>query len=322
MADSCKTYLIPAVALLIATTSSCIFEKEPFCPEDGVEFTIVNDWINSPDAAPEGMAYLFFRTDVSAPWRFDFPGREAGKVSLQPGDYRFVMYNDDTSGIIFTASPEGMPFATTAADSIRIDGRSIEARKSPDMMWNCSIADVRVDFDGIEYSSDSNNAAVLTRCDKNRYTLLTYPRQITPVYTVRVLHVENLHGVAAMKGTISGMASGINLYGGTTSADAVSVAFVLRIARDSTVTAGFNTFGLPSSGAVTNELHLYFMLSDARIEDRSYDVTAMVAAASDPMHVEIVIDSIRLPYAPPFTEGGGFSPMVEGWTTVEVNYEI
>lgn len=320
MADSCKTYLIPALALLMATTSSCIFEKEPFCPEDGVEFAIVNDWINSPDAAPEGMAYLFFRTDVSAPWRFDFPGREAGKVALQPGDYKFVMYNDDTSGIIFTASPEGMPFATTATDSIRIDGRRIEARKSPDMMWGCSIAEVKVDFDGIEYSSDST--AVLTRCDKNRYTLVTHPRQITPVYTVRVLHVENLQGVAAMKGLISGMASGINLYGEAPSADAVAVAFVPRIAPNSTVIAGFNTFGLPSSGAVTNELHLYFMLSDARIEDRSYDVTATVAAASDPMHVEIVIDSIRLPYAPPFTEGGGFSPMVEGWTTVEVNYEI
>lgn len=139
MAGFSKTYLISSVSVFLATASSCIYESSPLCPEEKVEITICNDWIGAPEATPEGMAYLFFRDGLASPWRFDFPGREAGKVSLSAGDYRFVMFNDDTSDIVFDKDSDGIPLATTHADKGYTEGIAENVRQAPDMMWSAAI---------------------------------------------------------------------------------------------------------------------------------------------------------------------------------------
>ncbi len=315
MADFSRTYLIIVLAVFMVVIPSCIYDKTPLCQDEKVEFAIVNDWKDSPNAAPEGMAYLFYREGVSSPWRFDFPGRDAGTVALEPGEYKFVMYNDDTSDVIFETGDGCMPFVTTVAGHIRIESRDIEIYESPDMMWSGFIGEVKVSHDGVEYTLCDSMAG-----SQGSYTIVTTPRQITPVYTVRALHVDNLQGVVRMKGILSGMALGIELYGQNESEKAVDVSFAPCITSDSILISKFNTFGLPSNYDSVNELRLYFLLSDGRVVGKVYDVTNTIITAPDPMNVEITLDSISLPYAPSASEGGAFDPTVAGWTTIVVNY--
>lgn len=307
-------FLFAVASIFMAALCSCIYEDAPPCDLDEVDIFIENDWEYARGAAPEGMAYMFFRTGISSPWRFDFPGIDAGKVSLPPGEYGFVMFNDDTSDIVFKTMAGGMPFVTTSSEKINFDDHDIEVFETPDMMWSASVREVCVGSEGVEYSSGDTVAG-----GKGSYLLKTMPRQITPEYIVKVLHVDNLQGVAAMKGLISGMADGINLYEEISSENEAKLCFSPHIAPDSTVVAGFNTFGLPFHRKISNELRLYFLLSDSRLVCHTFDVTDRVVSSPDPMHVEIVIDSIYLPFAPPPSTPGAFDPTVAGWTTVIVN---
>lgn len=310
-----KARLVAAVAVLTAAVSSCIYDETPDCPDEKVEITILNDWKDAPAANPEGMAYLFYRVGVSSPWRFDFPGVEAGKVALEPGEYEFVMYNDDTSDIVFDTDQNGLPFVTTGNSTIRLNDDEIDLHEPPDMMWSDYVCRVSIRPEGVEYTSGDSVVGA-----PGNYVIVTDPRQITPTYTVRVHHVVNLQGVAAMKGWISGMSLGMELYERIESETSVRVSFAPRITTDSMVIATFNTFGLPFHHKALNELRLFFLLSDGTTVERKYDVTPTVMSAPDPLNVEIVIDSISLPYAPAPIEGGAFDPTVVGWETIFVNY--
>lgn len=314
MTRSSRRFLFPAATVILSVCSSCIYEDMPPCEAGDVDITIENDWRNAPDAGPEGMAYMFFLKGTDHVWRFDFPGRNAGKVTLPTGDYGFVMFNDDTSDIIFKKADDGTPFVTTAIKKMELDDRTVDTYEAPDMMWATSISDVKVNEEGVEYTYGGSIAG-----GRGSYLIKTLPRQITPTFLVKVLHVNNLQGVSAMKGILSGMASGINLYDGTHSETEADVFFTPLAEPDSTIDASFNTFGYPFHHKISNELRLYFILSDKRLVRRTYDVTDRILSAPDPMRVEIVIDSISLPYAPPPSVPGAFDPSVAGWTTVIVN---
>ena len=316
MSHSSKRLLFPAVALLAAASSSCIYDDLPPCDDGKIEITIVNDWRFAPEADPEGMAYIFCREGIVSPWRFDFPGRDAGKVALPAGDYRLILYNDDTSDILFKTLEGGIPFVTTSSEKMTIDDRIIYPLEAPDMMWGTAVSNLRISADGVEYTSPDSVSVT-----DERFVIRTFPRQLTPCYTVKVIHVDNLQGVAAMMGIISGMSSGIDLSDDTPLETEAEISFTPHTEPDSALDAEFHTFGRPSGHEVTNTLRLYFRLSDGRILCRSFDVTDAVTGAPDPMNVKIVIDSISLPYTPPPSSPGAFDPNVAGWTTVIVNIE-
>lgn len=314
MSHSSKRLLFPAVALLAAASLSCIYDDLPPCDDGKIEITIVNDWRFAPEAAPEGMAYIFFREDIDSPWRFDFPGRDAGKVALPAGDYRLILYNDDTSDILFKTLEGGIPVVTTSSEKMKIDDRIIYPLQAPDMMWGTTVSNLRISAGGVEYTSPDSVSVT-----DERFIIRTFPRQLTPDYTVKVIHIDNLQGVAAMIGILSGMSSGIDLSDDAPLETEAEIAFTPHAEPDSTLDAEFHTFGRPSRHDVTNELRFYFRLSDGRILCRSFDVTEAISRAPDPMNVQIVIDSISLPFAPPPSSPGAFDPNVAGWTTVIVN---
>jgi len=285
-----------------------------------VEFTIVNDWENVSDANPEGMAYMFYKKGENKPWRFDFPGKYAGKVSLDVGEYGFVMFNDDTSHVVFENGREGMPFATTRKVEKAFDSLAEDLHESPDMMWSNSIRKIFLKYERLEYTSTSDFFDDNLIINHARY-LVTDPRRIIPSYTVKLLNVSNISGVVASKGVITGMASGINLYGGHRSSKSVSVPFDMEIMPDSALVGRFLAFGLPDGRDVKNEIRLYFLLSDGRNLCYIFDRTEEVRVAPDSMNVVLTVDTVPLPYAPPAINGGAFDPSVTGWITIVVNYE-
>lgn len=281
---------------------------------DGI--MILNDWNYASDASPEGMAYLFFPDGDVEPWRFDFPGRTAGKVKLPNGDYRFVMFNDDTSQIKFVIDSAGGMYASaevctlnTVVDVVDYDGQPV--KKAPDKLWCYSVEHVSIRCCYLEYGN------------KKKYDncLITYPRQVTPSYSLKINHVENLHGVAWMAGAITGQSDKIDLNDYSHDGPLVTVPFGIDLQPDSTLTSDFLTYGTPSGIESDSKIVLFFMMSDGEMVKISANVTDQIRNSLDPMDIKLVIDSIQLPWAPPIEiGGGGFVPTVNGWVDVVIDY--
>lgn len=315
-----RLYLSLLAAALALSETSCIYDGLEPCEDEKAEFTIINDWNAAPEADPEGMAYLFYPENSIEPWRFDFPGKEAGKIHLPEGRYSFIMFNDDTSSIEFIDGDHGSLSATTKEVTIGFDAQVGELRSSPDMMWADASKLVKLDINSVEYTTSEYDKR--TELIHNSDMLMTiHPRQIIACYTLYINHIENLSGVACMKGLMSGLSSGINLNTNTRSEKTISVPFDLTRSSDSALTAKFLTFGIPelpvSNG---NNIIIFFKLSDGNIIKYEFDKTEDIRNADDPLNVKLYIDSISLPYAPPIEGDSGFAPIVTGWTTVIVNY--
>ena len=92
-----RAYLLFLASALALPETSCIFDDLEPCEDANIGFSITNNWGTDTSASPEGMAYLFFYDSGCEPWRFDFPGKEAGRISLPEGSYSFIMFNDDTA---------------------------------------------------------------------------------------------------------------------------------------------------------------------------------------------------------------------------------
>lgn len=315
-----RAYLLFLASALALPETSCIFNDLEPCEDANIGFSITNNWGTDTSADPEGMAYLFFYDSGCEPWRFDFPGKEAGRISLPEGSYSFIMFNDDTASIDFVSDENEHIFATTKNVTIGFDPHIGELRASPDMMWADASILVKLDPNCLEYTTSeyAKKIDLIHNADMN---MITNPQQIVARYTLLINHIENLSGVACMKGLLSGMSSGINLNTNTHSEKAVSIPFDLSVAADSAVCSEFLTFGLPGSPASEpNDILLFFKLSDGNIIKYDFDKTEEIRNASDPLNVKLTIDSIHLPYAPPIEGNSGFAPSVAGWTTVVVNY--
>lgn len=317
-----RLYLPLLTAALALPETSCIYDDLEPCEDEKAEFTIINDWNAAPEADPEGMAYLFYPENSIEPWRFDFPGREAGKVRLPEGRYSFIMFNDDTSSIEFIDGDHGSLSATTKEVTIGFDPNVGEIRATPDMMWADASRTVQLGINSLTYAS-SEYAGDIEIIQSPNMRMITHPVQIVSRYTLCVKHIENISGSVCAKGLLTGMSSGINLRDNTHSEERVSLPFDLTLSADSSLNAEILTFGIPrhtDSTDFKSSILLFFKLSDGNTVKYEFDRTGEILSAPDPLNVKLTIDSINLPYAPPIEGNSGFAPSVAGWTTVIVNY--
>lgn len=324
-------------SILIAATSGmamngCIYDDLKPCLGEEVDITIVNDWALAPDANPEGIAYTFYIDGVKDHWRFDFPGREAGKVILPTGDYRFLMYNDDTSGVRFESGDDGTMVATSrpghileglpgwsASDTITYTREKVLI--CPDMMWSGSYSDVIVTYDQLTYS-DSTATYTSRLSESNPMQLVTKPRQIVATYSYDIINVENLSGVKRMCAAMSGLAASLCVNNGLRSSQPVTLPVKAVKSSDSSIFGKFFTFGLPRAARAPNLLYLFVWLTDGRQYVYEFDVTEQVVKAPDHLNVHVVVDSLSLPESIPGESVGTFDPSVDGWTHVVVNFVV
>ena len=328
-------FVLPLLAAM--AVSSCIYEDLPPCEETGSALTIVNDWNFAPSANPEGMAYLFYADGGTDPWRFDFPGRDAGKVPLPEGNYRFVMFNDDTSAVRFRLDGNGDLEAYCRAGSITeglrgfpVDSDVVYDKEPveicPDMMWACGTGYVNLTAGGLDYDSFHNTGAEpAQRIYDSEKVLTTLPRQIIARYSYEILNVENLDGVRCMCCAMSGLASSIRLCDAMRSSSAVTLPFQASAHDNNAITGKFFTYGLPQPHDPTlspNILMLMVWLKDGRRIEYDFDVTSQVTDADNPLDVHIRLAGLKLPEVEGGTEvPGTFDPTVDGWTQIEVNIE-
>lgn len=310
--------------------SACIYEGEDRCP-DKIPFTIAPDWSEAPNASPEGMAYIFFPADGSPLWRFDFPGRAGGQVSMNAGDYCFLSYNDDTYNIIFRGDNRYYTCEayTPAADLLggipaSLWGRQLPDSKdekvveSPDMLWGCAYCNFSLQFDGVRYNPSPVDAGDTETEFSPEAVLTALQRPLTAHYSYRIENVENLSGVKSMSAALSGMAGSMFLASRKQSSYPSTIS-VKASAGDATTIAGtFNTFGIPPKPSAGNILRLFVVIKDNRRFCYEFDVTDQIRSAPDPMNVSLLLRGLTLEI-PEDDDGTGFDVNVDGWTTVIVN---
>lgn len=292
-----RIYRIHLACILACCIASCGFVYD--YPEDcgDMSLTIVNDWSAAPDANPEGMAYVFFGYCDAHPWRFDFPGTDAGEVMLPEGQYSFASFNDDTYHIRIDGDSYSTLRASTWPASLpEGDGRGEKVVECPDMLWGTS------------------EAAVSTF----KEVLTAYQRQITPRYKLRIEEVENLDGVRSVSGALSGMAESYLFSAGRADSGPSTMVFDAGAVGENTIEGEFCTFGLLEKTDVPNILFLFVTLIDGRRFEFHFDVSGQIRKAPDPMSVLIVLRGLTLEKVEPGSHGG-FEVEVDGWITEDIN---
>lgn len=310
--------------------TSCIYDSECPCP-DKISFTIAPDWAAAPDASPEGMAYIFFPTDGSEMWRFDFPGRSGGNVSMLHAAYRFLSYNDDTYNVLFrgeksydtyeayTPATELLAGIPTSEWGNRLpqsrDGRVV---MSPDMMWGCAYCSFSLEYDGVRYNTSSVSPKDGEDVFSPKRILSAAQRPVTAHYTYRIENVANLSGVKSISAALSGMAGSMYLASGLPGTYPSTISVKASAADSTTITGSFYTFGIPQAPEADNVLSLFVIIKDGRRFCYEFNVTSQIRSARDPMNVNIVLRGLTLEI-PDNDDGTGFEVNVDGWETVIVN---
>lgn len=322
-----------SLLLLPVMISSCIYDDLPVCDEI-MQLTIVNTWENAPQAAPEGMAYLFFPNGSIEPWRFDFPGRDAGTVNLPEGIYRFVMFNDDTAAIKFRVDDNGELEAYCREGNIleglkggigkeHVDYSREKVEICPDMMWSEGYPYVNLAYDKVTYDIPTSHAQNRRIIDYDK-VMRTYPARIIARYTYEIVDVANTGGIRRMCAAMSGLASSITLNDGNRSPHAVTLPFAASKQGDNAITGKFLTFGLPAPHNPTaspNILYLFIWLTDGKRVEYQFDVTGQVTSAPNPLEVHIKLSGLNLPEVDDEPVPGIFDPTVDGWEKIVINFE-
>lgn len=326
----CSLLLVVVSLVIGASASSCTFHDDVYCP-DRLPFMIENDWRACPDASPEGMAYIFFPYDGSEPWRFDFPGLDAGKVRIAIGRYKFLSYNDDTYNVLFrdNSGYEGYEAYTSekelAASIPRAErgdsppqGNSERVVGCPDMMWGCAYHDFSLQYDGVRYTPFATVRDDSVEVYTPDFVLTAVQRPLTAHYMFRIEDIENLSGVKSMSAALSGMAGAMLLASGEKRAYPSTLSFKASVLDSTTVGGEFHTFGIPAGSSADNILYLFVVIKDGRRFCYKFDVTDQVRLAPDPMNVCLIVRGLTLEI--PGTGGDtGFNVVVDGWETVIVN---
>ena len=317
---------IYAAAVTACLFSSCIYDYDN-CPER-IAFTIVNDWSGCSYANPDGMAYIFFSNSDGDPWRYDFPGMEAGKISLPEGNYSFISYNDDTSGVYFKENRGYGGYTAYCRECDLFDGLadSKPARSSadepvvrcPSMMWGCAYWSFDLTFGMLSYIPHGTPDSDVAQVSPPEMRLIAHQKPLVAHYTCDIQDVTNLGGVSRLRASMSGMSDSLNLTSGHRSALRSTLPFAARATDSNTIRSEFHTFGPADSPACTNILNLYVWLTDGRRFNYEFDVSDQVRSAPDPMNVYIRLRGLDLPESD-IGGSGGFGVSVDGWTTVVIN---
>ncbi|MDE6321567.1 MAG: DUF5119 domain-containing protein [Muribaculaceae bacterium] len=314
--------LIPSMAILALSASSCLHKDLDFEVDDRGEVDVVFDWRNAPDADPSSMLTYFYPSDGGNALLYTFVGKNGGRISIPYGYYAGIGINGDNAdwaGMRNTDDPE--QFEVFTRDAVNLEGYGIQSRsvpraagtedermaKTPGMIWSNRQNDVDLSYNSIAAGNVT-------------HTITFYPEETVCHYTVDILdieHSEYLHG-AEVDATLSGMAEGY-LHGKRTTTDvAVTMPFVLQsVDGGKALTANFLTFGECSVTARRHMLTVYVYLTDGTKWYHTYDVTDQVTSAPDPRHVHIIVRGLDLPQ--PIAGGSGFRPDVNDWNDININ---
>lgn len=338
-----KTY--NRLVSLIVTTfmaamfGSCIYDYEGDCSEEipstwhktDIEATYNTEWevpitprmdweSHWPDsigipysalrpAIPSGLRMACYNSHDPVPYLINMPS-QGGEIDV-PGEILDVLfYNNDTEYIVFenvnhfsevTATTRLKTRASYTGNSAL--GSEYEAEptvSAPDMLFTTSMTDYRP-------ADDST-------------TIEVYLEPVVFSYAVHFTFKHGLEHVVLARGTLTGMAAGVNLYTRTTIHERATILYDCTLHNEG-ITAIVQSFGVPDYHV--NDEHpdmtgrygitLEMLLDNGKTVTRDFDVSPQVAVQPSGGVIMVGDISITEDESKPPTGGGAFDVDVADW---------
>ena len=304
----------------VIVNSSCAHKDILFDDPQKGELRVVYDWRNASDADPEGMRLFFYSgaDDTGYPLQFDLTGKSGGSVSLPPGRYHVVSYNNDCEFTRFNSTENlNLHHATTREGDIleplsgKASARAPDSERvfvAPDKLWGCTAYDITVPDPKREPHTEITLAPLPFHCH----------------YTIEIRNVTHIDELSRTSASLSGLSPSVIITTGELGDESVTIPFEAHADRlRNIITGEFLTFGHREDYENSHRLNLYVWMSDGNrylfgSTGDKFDVTAQVDTASDRRHVHIIVDGLDLPVHIP----GGMTPRPDDWIEVPTDVII
>lgn len=318
-------------AAAIAGLSSCQHKELCYDHAHSVYLDVDFNWSRAPHANPESMSLYLFPRDGREPLRYEFIGRDGGRIKVPVGTYDAICLNSDTEGIYYreTGNFESFEITTRSTDILssgltglvsrtdnvpRVDGTENERIALPaDSLWSAS------------------RKTIFLRMADTSASVTMYPAYSVCNYRVEIVNGENLKYTSGISAALSTLSGGIRPGTGELTTETVTVPFGMSVsipeegqdAGKEIVSGEMLTFGHCPATDAKHTLIVYAILADGSKYSYTYDadeVTRQIHSAPDQRNITIRLDGLPLPA--PITNGGGFHPEVEDWDEIEIGLEM
>lgn len=313
IAHTLLTFIIPTVMAACVLFSSCglIYEYPGPCEEDSVDVIYNWDEIELDDfIMPEGMTTLFYPTDGSDYWRYELTPY-GNNVEIPFGSYSVVGINNDTRNVIFRNEKSLNDYLAYS-----VEGKVIQYASGRKESEEPPAADepVRSQPDMIYVAAPQSPFAV----DSEHSTIMLYPKQFTPQYTVIVDDISNPGSIATATMSISSMSGGKYVRSGERMPEKVTIPGRLGIQGQGQLSGYLVNFG-PSTSAGKNILTVYLWLRDNSKLMYRFDVTDQIQPHADALNLIIRVAGINLPEVGGNPDVGNMDVDVDGWVQEDID---
>ena len=311
---------VRAVISVILLLSSCVHKELCYDHPHTLDIEVEFDWSKAPDAEPKTMSLYLFPEDGGEAQRYEFVDHTRGKIRVLPGNYKAVCMNSDTRNIRFADKSHYESCTITTKDTDLMSGltslgvrsstppmaRGTEDERivmSPDSIWTARMEDIVAD----------------SLCKKLTFT----PEKAFETIKVTINNVENMQYLTAVNGALSSMSGGWMLGRNVLTDEKVTIPFNLEINKSANTLSGeLLIFGHCPDEDITHLLTIYCIMADGNNFYYTYDVTKQLHECEDAV-ITITLDNLPLPAPKPGENtGGGFSPTVGDWHSVNIGIQM
>lgn len=308
-----------AILTIAVSLCSCVHRKFDYEGQTAAYVEVVFDWKNDPGADPKSMILYMYPHDGGHPERFDFSGRDGGRIRIAPGLYDAVCINSDVRNVIYNGETSGNTLEITTSEtsyltfqpSLSVNAADLpmapgtETQKwfvSPPVMWS-----------GVENSVNVTVDARSGRKADVEYQVITlYPKRIVDTYVVTVKNIRNIGYLYSLSATISDMAPGY--FAGLAIRSEIPAIIPLELSPDkdaANAEGRFLTFGHCPDKRREHKLMLHALLTDNKSYHCEFDVSDQAHNPPDEQGIyHIVVELLDLPDP---SQGGNMAPSVGDW---------
>lgn len=287
---------------MLLSTISCEHKDLCYDHHHNGSLKVVFDWSKAEEPTGQNMELFLFPMGGGHPMHYQFYGTRGGMIDVPSGLYRAICVNNGTGANRFTDESETFNDFTVTT---RADSKSEDTILEPDILYS--------DYSRIDIDID----------DKTEQTLVMYPSQKTPRYTVIVKNVRNLGGAKTCRASLSSLSCGYLAVPDFPSDASHVQNFDMARAGETTLAGNVTIFGHRHNECHDHILKLQFVLQDGKEFVCTADVSSRMSqlAQDGVMSGEIIVDmDIDIPK--PISNGSGFQTTVDGWEGEEIDLSM
>lgn len=292
---------IAKILTLVALMTSVSCQHKDLCydhPHNG-RLQVVFNWTKASETIGQNMELFLFPVRGGHPIHYQFYDIHGGQIDVPTGVYKAICINTGTGANRFEDSSESFgEFMITT----RATNKSEDAILEPDILYSDHINDdIRID-------------------SGKDQTLIMYPTQRTPRYTVIVRNVRNLNGAKSCTASLTKLSCSYRPSCDEPLDDSHSQNFGMSRTGETSLVGMITIFGHKHSECHDHILALHFFLQNGDELTCTVDVSDRMTelAHEGRMSGEIIIDlNIELPK--PISNGSGFQPSVDDWEQEEID---